>query len=101
MTSLITAAMLLNFFDIVVVLLTSLIMIGAAGMWWLLERLLAGFRNVVEARQREKQRLRLASTRILAEARIQRATGLAVSQLLAVAGSELTDPRGQENDRHG
>ena len=101
MTPLISAAMLLDFSGIVGALpgwlLVGLVMVGAAGMWWLL----AGLRNMVEARRREKQRWRLAATKTLAEARIQRATSLAMSRLLAAAGSELADPGTRERGRHG
>lgn len=101
MTPLISAAMLLDFSGIVGALpswlLVGLVVVGAAGMWWLL----AGLRNMVEARRREKQRWRMAATQTLAEAHIQRATSLAVSQLLAAAGSKLTDPGTRERGRHG
>ena len=101
MTPLISAAMLLDFSGIVGALpgwlLVGLVVVGAAGMWWLL----MGLRNVLEARRWEKQRWRMAATQTLAEARIQRATSLAVSQLLAAAGSKLTDPGTRERGRHG
>jgi len=57
--------------------------------------------ELAEARRREQRRWRMAATQTLAEARIQRATSLAVSQLLAAAGSELTDPGTRERGRHG
>ena len=101
MTPLISAAMLLDSSGIVSALpgwlLVGLVVVGAAGMWWLL----MGLRNVLKARRREKQRWRMAATQTLAEARIQRATSLAVSQLLAAAGSELTDPGTRERGRRG
>lgn len=101
MTPMISAAMLLDLSGIVGALpgwlLVGPVVVGAAGMWWLL----AGLRNMAEARRREQRRWRMAATQTLAEARIQRATSLAVSQLLAAAGSELTDPGTRERGRHG
>ena len=101
MTPLISAAMLLDSSGIVSALpgwlLVGLVVVGAAGMWWLL----AGLRNMAEARRREQQRWRMAATQTLAEARIQRATSLAVSQLLAAAGSKLANPGTRERSRHG
>ena len=101
MTPMISAAMLLDLSGIVGALpgwlLVGLVVVGAAGMWWLL----AGLRNMAEARRREQRRWRMAATQTLAEARIQRATSLAVSQLLAAAGSELANPGTRERGRHG
>ena len=101
MTPMISAAMLLDLSGIVGALpgwlLVGLVVVGAAGMWWLL----AGLRNMAEARRREQRRWRMAATQTLAEARIQRATSLAVSQLLAAAGSEFTDPGTRERGYHG
>ena len=101
MTPLISAAMLLDSSGIVSALpgwlLVGLVVVGAAGMWWLL----MGLRNVLKARRREQRRWRMAATQTLAEARIQRATSLAVSQLLAAAGSELANPGTRERGRHG
>ena len=101
MPPMISAAMRLELSGIVGALpgwlLVGLVVVGAAGMWWLL----AGLRNMAEARRREQRRWRMAATQTLAEARIQRATSLAVSQLLAAAGSELTDPGTRERGRHG
>ena len=101
MTPLISAAMLLDSSGIVSALpgwlLVGLVVVGAAGMWWLL----MGLRNVLKARRREKQRWRMAATQTLAEARIQRATSLAVSQLLAAAGSKIANPGTRERGRHG
>ena len=62
MTPLISAAMLLDSSGIVSALpgwlLVGLVVVGAAGMWWLL----VGLRNVLKARRREKQRWRMAAT---------------------------------------